>query len=99
MHSGFLVCKTRKRMPIKHGDFWHFAEEHCVHVDLGLFPFGVLPKLFEAGEAYIEEVAALKEASKRRPAELVAKRKRLAGGSLRERQPWDKPPSRPAPPS
>ena len=49
-----------------------------------------MPALFAQGESFPTEVAALKEAAKRAPAEQVAKRKRLAGGTLRERQPWVK---------
>ena len=47
-----------------------------------------MPSLFGQGEAYVAEVAAMKVAAKSAPAEHVAKRKRLAGGTLRERQPW-----------
>ena len=73
---------------LTNGDFRHFDLERRVEVDLERLPFGVLPALFDQGEAFVAEVAAMKAAAKAAPAEHAAKRKRLAGGTLRERQPW-----------
>ena len=70
------------------GDFGHFCPERRIGVNLDTLPFGAMPALFAQGEACVAEIASMKAAAKRGPAEHVAKRKRLAGDTLRERQPW-----------
>ena len=73
---------------LTNGDFRHFSPERRIGVNLDTLPFGVMPALFAQGEAYVAEIASMKAAAKCAPAEHVAKRNRLAGGTLRERQPW-----------
>ena len=73
---------------LTNNDFSHFSPENRVEMDLSRLPFGVLPALFEQGEAFVAEVASAKEAAKSRGPEQAGKRKRLAGKSLWESQPW-----------
>ena len=73
---------------LTNGDFRHFSPERRIGVNLNTLLFSVVPALFAQGAAYVAVIASMKAAAKYAPAEHVAKRKRLAGGTLRERQPW-----------
>ena len=76
-------------------DFRHFDPNRRIPVDLASIEFGVLNQLFEAGEAYTKELEAAREKAK--AAKLLeeqgrmagpTKRRKRAGDSLREKQPW-----------
>ena len=70
-------------------EFKSFDPARRLDVDLDKLEFGVLRELFEVGDSYIAELEALKAVSKSRVVEEGTRRKRkLAGESLRERDPW-----------
>ena len=70
-------------------DFKSFDPKLRLEVDLENLKFGVLDDLFREGDSYIAELAELKEQSRRTKDLRAEKRaKRLAGESLRERDPW-----------
>ena len=69
-------------------EFKSFSPEKRLDVDLDLLEFGVMRELFEAGDQYIAEVDRLKAETKAAEAAKGGKRKRPAGESLRERDPW-----------
>ena len=57
-------------------------------VDLDKLEFGVMRELFEVGDAYIEELEALKAAHKAKSVEAGAKKRRKAEDLLRIKDPW-----------
>ena len=59
-----------------------------IDVDLDRLEFGVMKELFEVGHAYVQEIDDLKKQANEEGAVKASKRKRLAGDSLRERDPW-----------
>ena len=70
-------------------EFKSFDPEKRLQVNLDELKFGVLNDLFREGDAYTAELDELKALAKRKPAEKDARRKKkLAGESLRETQPW-----------
>ena len=68
-------------------EFKSFDHKHRINVNLESLEFGVLQHLFNVGDAYVEELAELKAKSKATSGEGGRKRK-YAGESLRERDPW-----------
>ena len=72
---------------LTNSDFQHFDLARRVKVELSDLEFGVLPQLFEAGEEYVAQMAAAKAMTKAAGPQ-AAKRKRLAGTALRDRDPW-----------
>ena len=71
------------------GDFRYLDLNNRIEVDLARLSFGVLPELFEAGESYVAELAAVLAAGKSAAAAgHTAKRRRKAGDALRDRRPW-----------
>ena len=73
---------------LTNSDFRHFSAEHRVEVDMAALPFGVLPRLLEAGEGYVAELEALRIAKAKSLESAGAKRRKVKGQSLRENQPW-----------
>ena len=75
---------------LTNSEFHHFRAENRIDVQLDQLEFIVMDLLFAVGEAYLEELAQLKEGEKRRvEAEGVTPaRKRKKGEPLRERDPW-----------
>ena len=77
---------------LTNSDFRHFSPETRIEVDLEKLEFGVLDRLLEVGEAFHAEREERREAEKaaresgQRPS--TGKRRRAAGTSLREREPW-----------
>ena len=76
---------------LTNSDFRHFDEAKRIEVDLDKLGFVLMNDFFAVGDAYVEELAALKIQEKARKsasslAPPVAKRKK--GDSLRERDPW-----------
>ena len=69
-------------------DFKSFDPKRRIEVDLTKLRFGVLNKLFAEGDRYVEELATLKAKSKEMAAAAGPRKKRLAGESLREKDPW-----------
>ena len=75
-------------------DFRHFDATKRVEVELSQLEFRVLPMLFEVGEAYDAELREARLADKERAAAAAeaarasGKRRKKAGDSLRERDPW-----------
>ena len=68
-------------------EFKSFDPKKRFNVELEKLEFGVLRDLFEVGVSYVAELAELKAKSKA-TLEGKEKRRRLAGDSLRERDPW-----------
>ena len=68
-------------------EFKSFDPKKRLDVDLEELEFGVLQHLFDVGDAYVSELAELKAKSKSSEAR-GEKRRKLAGESLRERDPW-----------
>ena len=50
--------------------------------------FGVLTELFNVGDSYLEELENLKAQAKTREVTAAQKKRKKAGESLRERDPW-----------
>ena len=75
---------------LTNGDFHHFRDGNRIEVDLAKLEFIVMEALFAEGEAYLAELAVLKEAGKRdvEATGQTPAKKRLKGKPLRERQPW-----------
>ena len=75
-------------------DYRHFDPTKRVEVDLAKLEFSVLPMLFEVGDSYDAELRAARLADKERAAAAAeaarasGKRRKKAGDSLRERDPW-----------
>ena len=75
---------------LTNSDFRHFRKENRIEVDLSKLGFVVMDSLFEVGEAYLGELAELKEGEKK-AAEAAGKtpvKKRRKGLPMSERQPW-----------
>ena len=81
---------------LTNADYRHFSKAKRIHVDIDRLGFRLLPMLFEAGEAYVKELddsrAAAKEkerlAKERGEAQATGKKRKRAGDSLREKDPW-----------
>ena len=69
-------------------EFKSFEESRRLDVELERLDFGVLTELFDVGDAYLEELANLKAQTKTREGTAVQKKRKKAGESLRERDPW-----------
>ena len=69
-------------------EFKSFDPSRRLDVDLDKLSFGVLPALFAEGDRYVEELDKLKREAKWADAQRGFKKKRLAGDTLRERDPW-----------
>ena len=69
-------------------EFKSFDLDKRIAVDLDKLEFGVLRQLFEVGDAYVQELADLKAKSKASEADGGSRKKRLAGDTLRDRDPW-----------
>ena len=72
---------------LTNSDFRHFRAENRLEVDLEALPFGVLPRLLEQGETFVAELEAVKLGKVAAHAG-AAKRRRVKGDALRDRQPW-----------
>ena len=66
-------------------EFKCFSPQNRLDVQLETLNFGVLNDLFSAGDDYIKELDELKALKN---AQVEGKKRRLAGESLRERDPW-----------
>ena len=75
---------------LTNSEFHHFRPENRIEVNLEELGFLVMPSLFETGEAYMKELAELKEGEKRKSAAegKAPFRKRSKQDPLRERDPW-----------
>ena len=76
---------------LTNGEFGHFDPKLRIPVELDNLNFLVMNDLFEEGEAYVEELAVLKESEKekkRKCGGLTTERKAKKGQALRDRQPW-----------
>ena len=70
-------------------EFKSFDESRRLNVELERLNFGVLTELFSVGDSYLEELENLKAQAKTREVTAAAQKKRKkAGESLRERDPW-----------
>ena len=72
-------------------DFRHFNMAMRIPVDLNTLPFVVMKELFEVGDAYVEEVNRLKEATKaeaKQPGLQGVRRKTPAHKKLGATNPW-----------
>jgi hypothetical protein len=65
-----------------------FDSSRRLDVDLDKLNFGVLPALFAEGDRSVEELANLKLEARRMDSQKGLKKKRLAGDTLRDRDPW-----------
>jgi hypothetical protein len=76
---------------LTNSEYHHFDEALRIHVDLSTLEFKVMNALFAEGEAYVEELAALKvqeqQKKRQRPA-ATPERRTKKGPTLREREPW-----------
>ena len=77
-------------------DYRHFTAAKRIQVDLDNLGFKVLPMLFEVGESYSKELEAARAAERasrakvaQEPMSQTTKKRRKAGESLREKDPWD----------
>ena len=57
-------------------------------MDLEKLEFGVLKNLFDVGDAYVSELDELKAQAKTQKVERAGRKRKIAGDSLRERDPW-----------
>lgn len=76
---------------LTNGEFGHFDSKLRIPVELDQLNFLVMDDLFGEGEAYVQELAALKELEKlkkRKSGGQASKRKTKKGTTLRERDPW-----------
>ena len=70
-------------------EFRHFSPENRIHVELETLSFGVLDRLFQVGDDYIEQLAELKRSAERdKKAGRLKILKRKAADSLASRDPW-----------
>ena len=70
-------------------EFKSFDSKKRLNVDLEKLDFCVLQQLFDVGDSYVNELDELKAQAKATSAVAKEGRKRkLAGESLRERDPW-----------
>ena len=72
---------------LTNSDVRHFRAENRLEVDLVALPFGALPRLLEQGESYVAQLEAVKLGKAARH-DGAAKRRRVKGDALRDRQPW-----------
>ena len=75
---------------LTNSEYHHFDPAKRIDVDLGALPFVILNELFEAGDAFVAELQALKDSEKARKVELKSakKCKALRGETLAQRDPW-----------
>ena len=92
LHARWLPrLQNEEADALTNGDFHHFGPALRIAVDLDKLTFFVMSDLLAEGEAYVEELAALKvaEKAKKRTATADApKGKTRKGPTLREREPW-----------
>ena len=69
-------------------EFKSFDASRRIDVDLEKLEFGVLKQLFEVGDSYVTELDELKAQAKTQKVERAGRKRKLAGDSLRERDPW-----------
>ena len=69
-------------------EFKSFDSKKRLNVDLEKLDFGVLRQLFDVGDSYVKELDELKAQAKARAVEKEGRKRKLAGESLRERDPW-----------
>ena len=69
-------------------EFESFDVKKRLNVDLEQLDFGVLRQLFDGGGSYVKELDELKTQAKARAGEREGRKRKLAGESLRERDPW-----------
>ena len=69
-------------------EFKSFDESKRLDVDLDRLDFGVMRELFEVGDNYLQELDALKEEAKKVKEVRGTKRRKKAGDSIRDREPW-----------
>ena len=69
-------------------EYKSFDESRRLNVELERLNFGVLTELFNVGDAYLEELETLKAQAKTREVKADQKKRKKAGESLRERDPW-----------
>jgi hypothetical protein len=75
---------------LTNGEFHHFKDANRIEVDLGKLKFLVMDSLFELGEEYVAELAALKAAEKRSAVsdDKAPGKRRRKGQGIRETRPW-----------
>ena len=75
---------------LTNGEFHHFQKANRIEVDLGKLKFLVMDSLFELGEEYVAELAALKAAEKRKTdaGGKTPGKKRRKSPPMRESRPW-----------
>ena len=69
-------------------EFKSFDMANRINVELEQLNFGVLMHLFNVGDEYIQELEAIRLDTKARKEERQTRKRKLAGESLRERDPW-----------
>ena len=69
-------------------EFKSFDMANRISVELEQLNFGVLMHLFNVGDEYIQELEAIRLDTKARKEERQTRKRKLAGESLRERDPW-----------
>ena len=69
-------------------EFKSFDMAERLDVELERLDFGVLPYLFSVGDDYMQELDAIRLEAKARKEERQTRKRKLAGDSLRERDPW-----------
>ena len=69
-------------------EFKSFDPSKRLEVDLDKLNFGVLPALFAEGDRYVEELANLKLEAKWNDTQKGLMKRRKAGDTLRDRDPW-----------
>ena len=69
-------------------EFKSFDTSKRLDVRLEDLEFGVLRQLFDVGDQYLAELEAMRIQAKQAKEAKVGRKKRLAGESLRERDPW-----------
>ena len=75
---------------LTNSDFRHFSANRRINVNLDSLPFVMLNDLFAEGEAYLSELAALKDQEKKRKLSSPGSPKgaRRKDEKLRVSQPW-----------
>ena len=69
-------------------EFKSFNHAKWLDVRLEDLEFGVLRDLFEVGDKYLAEIENLKTQAKETKLAKAGRKRKLAGDSLRERDPW-----------
>ena len=69
-------------------EFKSFDMARRLDVQLEALEFGVLRELFHVGDQYLEELESLKARAREAKVAKEGKKRKLAGESLRERDPW-----------